>query len=111
MSQAAGQSLVRRSASLPPSQNTTEPQKKAPSGPSRRSTSGGDLLGPARSPDRNGQHVEQGARLGIGPHARATIGVSIMPGAMALSRSPAPAQSGPVAWRRTQWATASLVAG
>ena len=32
----------------------------------------------------------------------ATIGVSIMPGAMAFNRSPAPAQSGPVAWRRTQ---------
>ena len=41
----------------------------------------------------------------------ATIGVSIMPGAMALSRSPEPAQSGPVACRRTQWASASLVAG
>ena len=41
----------------------------------------------------------------------ATIGVSIMPGAMALSRSPDPAQSGPVAFRRTQWATASFVAG
>ena len=41
----------------------------------------------------------------------ATIGVSIMPGAMALSRRPDPAQAGPVALRRTQWATASLVAG
>ncbi len=36
----------------------------------------------------------------------ATIGVSIIPGAMAFSRSPAPAQSGPVACARTQWATA-----
>ncbi len=41
----------------------------------------------------------------------ATIGVSIMPGAMALSRSPEPAHAEPVAWRRTQCASANLVAG
>jgi hypothetical protein len=41
----------------------------------------------------------------------ATNAVSIIPGAMALSRMPAPAQSAPVAWARTQRATAVLLAG
>ena len=47
----------------------TDPQKNVPSGPRRKSTSGGDLLGPAGTSDRDGQHVEHRSGLGVGPHA------------------------------------------
>ena len=110
MSQAAGQSLVRRSASAPAVAEHHGAAEEGAVGPEQELHQRGDLLGAARSPDRDGEHVEQGAGLGSA-RMLVIIGVSIMPGAIALSRSPAPAQSGPVAWRRTQWATASLVAG
>ena len=42
--------------------------------------------------------------------APAVIGVAMKPGAMALRRMPAPIQSAVTAWRRTQRASASLLA-
>ena len=70
MSQAAGQSFVRSSASLPPSQKTHRPAEERAVGAEQEVDQRGDLLGPAGPPERDRQHVEQRAGFGVGPHAR-----------------------------------------
>ena len=94
MSQAAGQSLVRRRASLPPSQKTTDPQKNAPSDPSRNSTSAAISSGRPGRPTGMGNMSRSGPVSGSARMA-ATIGVSIMPGGDGVEPEPRPGPLGP----------------
>ena len=71
---------------------------------------GGDLLGGARAPDRDGEGVTKGPMVGSSRLCWSN-GVSTAPGATTLRVIPAPAHPGVGAWRRTHQVTAALEAG
>ena len=103
-------SSARVIASVPPSQNTTDPQKNRASGPSRNSTSAAISSGFPRRPIGTVNPSMSGPTSGSSSPS-CSSGVCVAPGATALSRMFAPAHSAVGAWRRTQRASASLVTG